>query len=254
MKQKSINLLLKLIVFGSFNLYFGSSKSEATQLEIFDSFDLYYSSHINEEAPDHGEYYDPEQPDHNAFYPQEIASSVVIPARQQREPSDYELSQLSNDRQRRALYTWYEIFNELIEYCEIHGHCNVPQKYDENPRLGIWVNKQRMEKKHMDDQKKSSMTQTKIDNLESIGFKWAQRKGQHAWIRKYIELRMYYEQYGDCEVPTKYKANPSLGRWISSQRSEYKRFLRGISKHMTQERVDLLNALEFTWDATKSKT
>jgi hypothetical protein len=49
---------------------------------------------------------------------------------------------------------------------------NVPQKYSEKTELGVWVNKQRMEKKAFDEGKKSSMTRKKIAKLESAGFKW----------------------------------------------------------------------------------
>ena len=38
---------------------------------------------------------------------------------------------------------WYDRLSELMEYKQIFGDCNVPQKYPENARLGIWVNKQR---------------------------------------------------------------------------------------------------------------
>jgi hypothetical protein len=48
----------------------------------------------------------------------------------------------------------------------------VPQKYNSNRELGVWVNKQRMEKKAYDEGRKSSMTQRKIEKLEQAGFEW----------------------------------------------------------------------------------
>ncbi len=32
---------------------------------------------------------------------------------------------------------------ELLTFRDTHGHCNVPQKYPENPALGAWVAQQR---------------------------------------------------------------------------------------------------------------
>ena len=52
-------------------------------------------------------------------------------------PSDGELAQAPTPRARRAIETWYLRFNELIEYKEQNGDCNVPQKYEENTKLGI---------------------------------------------------------------------------------------------------------------------
>jgi hypothetical protein len=38
---------------------------------------------------------------------------------------------------------WEEMFASLADYKRIHGHCNVPDKWQDNPRLGIWCTKQR---------------------------------------------------------------------------------------------------------------
>jgi hypothetical protein len=48
----------------------------------------------------------------------------------------------------------------------------VPQKYPENRKLGVWVNKQRMEKKAFEEEKVSKMTERKIERLEAVGFNW----------------------------------------------------------------------------------
>lgn len=54
-----------------------------------------------------------------------------------RNASREELDAAGTERARAAVVTWYERFNELVEYCEVHGDCNVPQKYPPNPQLGI---------------------------------------------------------------------------------------------------------------------
>lgn len=235
------------MVLGSFSFYYGSGKSEATQQEnvFFDNLDINYCTNPEEEWPDDDQDYE------LTFFPRPITNTSRSQTQWQREPSQYELDELCTNRQRQALQTWYKRFYELIEYCEVKGDCNVPQKYKNNPVLGIWVNKQRMEKKYMDEGKRSSMTRKKVQKLENIGFQWGQRKGQHRWSIRYIELRAYHEQFGDCEVPTKYIKNLALGRWVSTQRSEYKKFPSGHSKQMTQKRIDLLNALGFKWVASK---
>lgn len=63
---------------------------------------------------------------------------ILFPLRQEdRRPSQGELAEAPTPRARRAIETWYQRFNELIEYKEAHGNCNVPQKYEENAQLGI---------------------------------------------------------------------------------------------------------------------
>ena len=106
-----------------------------------------------------------------------------------------------------------------------------------------------MEKKFLDEgHEKTSMTEGRKALLESIGFTWAKRKGEHSWLEKFNELRAYKERYGNCDVATKYADNPALGRWVSTQRSEYKKFQTGHSKHMNQEKIDKLNRLGFKWE------
>lgn len=39
--------------------------------------------------------------------------------------------------------TWEERLNELREFRRIHGDCNVPSSYAENPKLATWIKCQR---------------------------------------------------------------------------------------------------------------
>lgn len=111
-----------------------------------------------------------------------------------------------------------------------------------------------MEKKFMDEGKRSSMTAAKIRHLESIGFKWAKRKGQISWDLKYSELCAFYRHHLHCDVPTKFGENRALGRWVSTQRSEFKKYQQGRSKQMTRERIDKLNQLNFKWEILTQPT
>ena len=54
-------------------------------------------------------------------------------------------------------------------------------------------------------------------------------------------------------VPTKYSTNPALGRWVSTQRSQYKLFVDGEKSTMTQERVERLNSIGFVWNVLPSR-
>jgi len=54
-----------------------------------------------------------------------------------RKPTEEELAQASTPRARRAIETWYQRLNELIEYKERHGHCNVPIRYADPKLAGV---------------------------------------------------------------------------------------------------------------------
>jgi hypothetical protein len=187
------------------------------------------------------------------------AAAAAAPARTQtqsgertsparRGPTKGEIAEASTERGAAALQVWYSRLNDLWDYKKINGDCLVPQKYTPNPSLGIWVNKQRMEKKALDERRKSSMTDGKEQALEEVGFVWAKRKGQASWDEKYRDLRRYCQRNGDCNVPTKYNNNPALGRWVSTQRSQYKQFQRDFPTHMNAERHSKLTKLGFKWN------
>lgn len=115
-----------------------------------------------------------------------------------------------------------------------------------------------MEKKTYDEgNKKSSMTQAKIDRLEQAGFVWAKPKGVDAWEQKFEELQDYITEHGDPHVPTKYPDNRALGRWVSTQRNMYKKYHSGgrfnnLSTEEIERRIALLQSLRFSWNMSPS--
>lgn len=115
------------------------------------------------------------------------------------EPSKEELVEAHNARAQQALRTWYTRLGELHDYKLEKGDCSVPQKYPENPPLGTWVNKQRMEYKNLLDGEKHSLTETKFQKMEEIGFDWGKRKGDHSWEERYQQLAEYKKKHGSCK-------------------------------------------------------
>jgi hypothetical protein len=93
--------------------------------------------------------------------------------------------------------------SELLDYHDIHGHCNVPQRYSENTKLAKWVMNQRSQYRlHLDGQA-SSMTPSRIQELESSGFEWDIREA--LWKERLNELSDYNYIHGDCDVPRIYR-------------------------------------------------
>lgn len=109
-----------------------------------------------------------------------------------------------------------------------------------------------MEKKFRDEGIKSSITEHRIRALEGIGFNWAKRKGDHSWNTKYQELLEYKALHSTADIPTKYDGNRALGRWVSTQRAQYKMWMAGHPSHMNQRRYDLLVEAGFSFDMLSS--
>ena len=123
---------------------------------------------------------------------------------------------------------WGRRYRELKEYRDEHGDCNVPSRQGS---LGNWVSNSRQEFKA------GTLSAKRIARLESIGFVWDLLEQE--WLDRFDELTHYKAENGDCNVPGK---QDSLGDWVNSQRSYYKR---GI---LSQERVGLLESVGFSWE------
>ena len=112
---------------------------------------------------------------------------------------------------------WKVRFQQLVDYKRFHGDCNIPQKYKANQKLGYWVNTQRTNKETMNEERRK--------RLNSIGFTWKARETPTQetpisvdWKVRFQQLVDYKRFHGDCNVPQKYKTDPQLGSWVSTQR------------------------------------
>ena len=69
--------------------------------------------------------------------------------------------------------TWEAQLARLAAYKEAHGDCNVPSRWDENPRLGKWIRKQRDCKRQLDrGEPGRGMTAERAAKLDALGFAW----------------------------------------------------------------------------------
>ena len=60
--------------------------------------------------------------------------------------------------------------------------------------------------------------------------------------------------HGHCRVPHGCPEYRKLSWWVMNQRAQYKALLAGKTSWLTQDRVQLLNLLEFEWSPyTKKK-
>ena len=133
---------------------------------------------------------------------------------------------------------WESQFQALSEYRALHGNCNVPPIYPANQSLGRWVGNQRK------DKKSGQITEERITRLNAIGFSWDPFGDR--WERSLDALVAYQKEYGDCNVPQKWKRNPSLGKWVSDQRKKWR------DKTLMPEQQKRLEKLGFIWQPGKN--
>eukprot|EP00934_Nitzschia_sp_Nitz4_P001966 Nitzschia sp. Nitz4//scaffold107_size73032//27795//30897//NITZ4_005759-RA/size73032-augustus-gene-0.100-mRNA-1//-1//CDS//3329532590//1966//frame0 len=172
---------------------------------------------------------------------------------------------------------WAKHYEELKQFKHMNGHCNVPARFAENRRLGIWVSAQRQQYKILQQQNKemamdpeegastatdakarrsAPLTQERVDLLNAIGFTWTIRSRDsvgESWYQRLQDLKLFKEQHGHCLVPSRYEPNPELGIWVGTQRTQYRLFMRAketgmnVSTSMNEERIMTLEELGFVW-------
>ncbi|KAL3821690.1 hypothetical protein ACHAXA_003248 [Cyclostephanos tholiformis] len=80
----------------------------------------------------------------------------------------FELNSMGFILQVRQREPWEKRFEELKKHVKRHGNCEVPK----DTPLGVWILNQRSQFKLMLARKKTSLSQQRINSLNSIGFDW----------------------------------------------------------------------------------
>lgn len=138
------------------------------------------------------------------------------------------------------------MYEKLQAYKRENNTCNVPKRYQSDPKLGHWVHYQRT----MCKAKK--LSQERKDLLESIGFVWSERqtsktsREQTSWDERFEELKKFQSIHGHCKVPRTGK-DAALGRWVKWQRWNRTLLDRGESSVLTKRMIKLLNSVGFSW-------
>ncbi|KAL7563089.1 hypothetical protein ACA910_022582 [Epithemia clementina (nom. ined.)] len=151
---------------------------------------------------------------------------------------------------------WKRQFEELLAYKRENGHCNAPQ----STPLGKWVKMQRENYRETQlraqgalpqnrTKPRPTLSEDRIAQLNSIGFQWKVAPPAAGWEHRFDELVDYKRLHGDCNVPQAWPENRQLGRWVMKQRCQYTLRQKGDRCQITDERIQRLNDLGFSWTA-----
>ena len=129
---------------------------------------------------------------------------------------------------------WEAMFSSLSDYRKRFGHCNVPQRWTENPKLATWVINLRS--------RRGSLTAEQSARLESLDFDW--NPFEAAWREMFAALKDYRCANGDCNVPSQYPKKQQLATWVTTQRAKQSK--------LSKERFKCLDSIGFLWAPTEA--
>jgi hypothetical protein len=129
---------------------------------------------------------------------------------------------------------WERWRSQLVKFRDVHGHCDVPIRFETNPQLATWVSAQRQALR------KGKLSRERRDRLDKDGFLWGIFI---PWDHTYEKLLRYKKAHGHCKVPQNYPADPELASWVKNQRKAF------IVGELQENRQKLLEKAGFVFEA-----
>ena len=145
---------------------------------------------------------------------------------------------------------WWDKYDDLLAFQKEHGHSQVPHGYPPNPQLARWCKRQRYQYKLQQDGKSSTITKERVEALNRLGFIWDTHG--NLWFERFEELRQHFKVHGTSNIPAVYPPNPKLAIWVKCQRRQHRLLAQGRPSNITQERIKLLDTLDFVWEIRKT--
>jgi hypothetical protein len=124
---------------------------------------------------------------------------------------------------------WNKQYEKLVEFKRKNGHCQVPQRCQEDVSLGMWVN----------TQSKDTIRLDRKVLLDELGFVWNVKA--HQWHLQYGKLVEFKRKNGHCNVMARYQEDMSLGLWVNTQRRK------DAKNEIRSDRKVLLDEIGFVW-------
>lgn len=104
----------------------------------------------------------------------------------------------------------------------------------------------------MQNDKKSEMTEERIQLLDAVGFTWSLReRSTNPWEDGLRSLEEFKGKHHHIKVPNNYRGNLVLGRWVKKIRSDYEKMKAGEPSSLDDQRVTILGEMGFEFDASR---
>lgn len=131
------------------------------------------------------------------------------------------------------------MYQALLAFKETHGHCDVPRRYKQDPKLAVWTANLRSRRK------KGLLPESRAQALDQVGFHWQSSRSN--WAAHIEELEKFIKQNGHSFVPMYFPENPELATWVRNLRKDCRR------KAVSQSRIDQLTRLGFDFQVLDRK-
>lgn len=150
--------------------------------------------------------------------------------------------------------SWEKRLQQLQSFKMDTGHLNIDHNYKHCANLGGWAAEMSTLYKNWKSgsQHLSEDMIAKFNQLIMLGFQFnvlPYYENNRSWDDHYeVLLKFKEENHGSARVPLKYKADLRLGKWVQTQRQQYKLLQEGKKSKLTEERLERLEEAGFEWE------
>jgi hypothetical protein len=133
---------------------------------------------------------------------------------------------------------WHNQYERLKQYHAEHGNADVPSGWKADPQLAAWVCNQR------ERRRRGAMSNEELELLDELNLRW-QSRDVGTWEDRFAEVVAFKAGHGHCEIPTVFRQNPKLGRFVNAMRTQKNR------GSLSVDRIAKLDAIGFAWASTR---
>lgn len=145
---------------------------------------------------------------------------------------------------------WVAKYLQLREFRMLQGHCNAPSS---ERILSIWMKNQRQLYANVKKGSGAKISPERIRMLDSLSFNWGTKfPAPLTWDARFSELEKFKNTMGHLNIQVSPTSPSSLAKWVTAQRTEYKRFRKGRDSLLNLEQIGRLNGIGFKWKTPRS--
>mmetsp|Transcript_30057 Transcript_30057/g.70136 ORF Transcript_30057/g.70136 Transcript_30057/m.70136 type:complete len:234 (-) Transcript_30057:688-1389(-) len=146
---------------------------------------------------------------------------------------------------------WEVLFRQLREHRILHGRCTIEKGDNCDQKFSKWVKYQRFLYANVKFGRNGQpkISPERIMKLDSIDMFWGSKfPAPASWDDRFEALKKYKTAMGKEPHVQKGLENPQpLAKWVSTQRTEYRRFKKQRDSLLTLEHIQRLNEIGFNW-------
>lgn len=139
------------------------------------------------------------------------------------------------NRERDNRRRWERMYLRLKRFYRKHGHSKVPENYQADKKLAIWVGMQRQYEWRLNADRKQ-----RLKDLHFVFQADLQRYRDGTWEEMFDKLASFQQTHGHCRVTINHP-DGKLFRWVAKQRRL------GKQGKLSPPRKERLDELGFTW-------